>query len=108
MQLLVTLVCAAGFFLLVNPLSAIAALYGGLIALVNAGLVVWYQHRAEKVAGNDAGRSIRILASCATQRLVYTLLFFAAGMGPLKLEPLAMLSVFVLCQILVFIDSLRK
>lgn len=102
------MICATGFLLLVNSQSAIAALYGGLIALVNAGLVVWYRLRAEKVAGNDAGRSMRLLGSCATQRLVYTVLFFAAGMGPLKLEPLAMLSVFVLCQILVFIDSLRK
>jgi ATP synthase protein I len=107
-QLLLTLISAIGFQTFIGAASAVAALYGGWIALVNSGLVAWYQQRAEKIAGSDARRSLALMASCATQRLVYTVLFFAAGMGPLKLEPLALLSVFVLCQILVFIESARK
>jgi len=108
LESLLTLIAASGFYLFAGFHSAIAAFYGGLIAIVNAGLVVWYGHRACQLAGTDAGRSLRMVASCATQRLLYTALFFAAGMGPLKLEPLAMLATFILCQILVIIESSRR
>lgn len=90
--------------------AALAALYGGLIAMLNAGLLLWRmrfaQHRAEmrQDAGSDrradvnAQQDLRLIYRTGFERLLLAGVLLALGMGPLKLDPLAVVAGFVLGQ----------
>lgn len=79
--------------------SAVAALFGGAMAAVNAGLLYWHLRRAERLAGDSVPRNAQILYRCAAERFAATVLLFALGIGILKLAPLALLSGFIVGQI---------
>ncbi len=87
---------------------ATALLYGGAMAMVNTLLQLWCLRRAERKAGNDAGRNLRVAYSCALQRLVVTAALFTVAFAALKLEPLPLLGGFVLCQVVVVVDGFRE
>lgn len=91
--------------------AALATLYGGLIAMLNAGLLLWRmryaQHRAEmqqdagsdrRAAGVNAQQDLRLIYRTGFERLLLAGVLLALGMGPLKLDPLAVVAGFVLGQ----------
>ena len=90
--------------------TALATLYGGLIAMLNAGLLLrrmrFAQHRAEmrQGAGSDpragvnAQQDLRLIYRTGFERLLLAGVLLALGMGPLKLDPFAVVAGFVLGQ----------
>ena len=90
--------------------AALATLYGGLVAILNAGLLLWRmrfaQHRAEmrQDAGSDpragvnAQQDLRLIYRTGFERLLLAGVLLALGMGPLKLDPFAVVAGFVLGQ----------
>lgn len=87
--------------------QAIAVSYGGMMAVVNSLLRLWYSHRL-KTAGADAGRNIRMLYRCVLERLLATAGFFALGLGPLTLEPLPLLLGFILVQAVMLTEGFQR
>lgn len=85
-----------------------ATLFGGLITVINSLQLLRHLHRADRVAGCDANRNIRVLYLCAMERLIMTLALFALGMGVLKLTPLAVISGFILGQLALLIGSFKS
>lgn len=75
--------------------AGIAAIFGGVIALVNTLLLRWNFERAELIAQNDAGQNIKLLYRTAAQRLFTTIGLFVIALGVLKLEPLPVLAGFI-------------
>ncbi|GMR07872.1 MAG: hypothetical protein BMS9Abin26_0876 [Gammaproteobacteria bacterium] len=106
-QVLLILVLGAASLLWRGLEEGIAASYGGMIAVVNSLLRLWYSYRL-KTAGADAGRNIRILYRCALERFLATAGFFALGMGPLTLEPLPLLLGFILVQAIMLTEGFQR
>lgn len=103
--------CVAwGFFAYQGQTAAQAAMYGGLIVMIN----VWMMNRRVRAAAQLAqvanGKEIRVLYVAAVQRFVLTLVWFILGMGWLSLPPIPMLIAFALAQTGYFIGglSIRK
>ncbi len=107
--------------------AALATLYGGLIAMLNAGLLLWRMHRAgmhkcrqrhdcmdaggratqgavaedagsDPRAGVNAQQDLRLIYRTGFERLLLAGVLLALGMGPLKLDPFAVVAGFVLGQ----------
>jgi len=87
---------------------ASAVAYGGTVALLGSALVWYHMWRAEKRAGNDAQKSLRIVFRCAVERLVMTIILLATGFAVLKLHALGLLVGFITTQMLAFLDSLKN
>lgn len=93
MGLSVAAVAGAGLSLQGVP-AGHAAVFGGLITVVNLLLTRWHMRRAEREARADAARNLRILLRCAFERLVASVTLFAIGMIALKLPPLWLIAGF--------------
>lgn len=107
-QVFMVLIAAAlcGWF--VDGATLGAVLFGGTIAIANTLLSMWHLVRSERLAGDDAGRNIRIFYQCGFERLTATLALFALGLGILKLGPLAVLGGFISGQTALFLDLQKK
>lgn len=110
-QLLTTLAVAAVFFVWVLSQNsgqaqstwqaiwaALSASYGGVASVVLALLSIRGFRRANEIALSEPKKSMMILYIGAVQRFVAVLVLLGAGLGLLKLEPLAVLIGFVLAQ----------
>ena len=106
-----TLVTATSvlFYLWNGALAAASTWFGGGIAMVNVVLLLWRRDRADRARALSAGESIRVLYRSALERFIAVLVLFVLGMGVLKLQPVALLTGFVVGQVaLLFIGNERK
>ena len=87
---------AGGFF--GGGSAALAVLYGGFIAMLNAGILLWRTHLAQRRAAIDARQDLRLMYRTGLERLLLAGVLLALGMGPLKLDPLMLVAGFVLGQ----------
>lgn len=92
-QLLLVLFVALGFFVIKNGDSALAAGYGGGIALANTIIMAW------RVGRTNDKRAFAELYIGAGLRFALTLLLMALGMGLLKLDPVALILGFAVAQL---------
>lgn len=77
---------------------AVAAMYGGSVALANVGLLVWRWHGGRYDYHCDGGRHLRQFHRSTLERFFVVGLALALGMYGLKLEPLAILLGFIVGQ----------
>lgn len=87
---------------------AIAAVYGGLIAVSNTVLMRWHLLQAAKTAGADAGLNLRKAYSCVAQRWVLTFALFTIGFAVLALRPLPLLIGFIGLQLMLFFGHMNR
>ncbi len=92
-QALLTLVMAAVFALRDGAHAALAAAYGGAVAMLISGWLGWRLRRA----GAPAGR-LAMLYSSAVLRYAAAIVLLALGLGVLKLAPLPLVIAFGLAQ----------
>jgi ATP synthase protein I len=95
--ILVPLVAALSLW--VDVQAALAALYGGGIALGNTLLSARRVARAARVLDRDPGADVRSLYFGAVERFVFVLLTMALGMGWLRLSPPMLLLGFALAHL---------
>lgn len=100
---------AAGFFAMtMGSASFIAALYGGMVAVVNAALLIWRSHQGQRHNHADGLRHLRSFYQSGVERLVAVLGLLAIGFGVLKLVPLPLLMGFVAGQVGFMLTGLMK
>lgn len=92
------LVMAALVLLWRGPGSAVAALYGGSVAMANAGLLVWRWRRGRYDYHCDGQRHLRQFHRSMMERFFVVGIMLAMGLGGLQLEPLTMLLGFIVGQ----------
>ncbi len=92
-QLLLVLLVALGYFVIKNGDSALAAGYGGGIALANTIVMAWRVGRA------NHKHALAELYIGAGLRFALTLFLMGLGMGLLKLDPLALILGFAAAQL---------
>ncbi|QBQ53791.1 ATP synthase subunit I [Nitrosococcus wardiae] len=92
-QLLLVLPVVLAYAVIKGGDSALAAGYGGGIALINTAVMAWRVGRA------NSKRALAEFYIGASIRFGGTLLLMAIGMGVLKLDPLALLLGFAAAQL---------
>jgi ATP synthase protein I len=97
----VALILAAGavFLLLSDVEAARAALFGGLITLLNTVLLSWQIERFGEAAAHRNKAGLAAFVGGLFQRMLLTLFLLAVGLGALKLQPLPLLIAFAFTQI---------
>ncbi len=98
-QAILATVCAALFFASQGAESALSALFGGGIALLNVQLLRWRTHQVRSQRGLSAGRSLATFYKSALERLVLVVGLLALGMGWIELPPLPLVVGFAAGQV---------
>ncbi len=75
-----------------------AALYGGLAALANIGLLIWRWRRGRYDYHCEGGRHLRQFQRSSMERFFVVGIVLAVGMVGLRLDPLPMLLGFIVGQ----------
>jgi len=78
--------------------ASIACFYGGGIAVFNTLLQRRHLINAALSAGSDAEMNLRKAYRCIVERWIVTIVLIAVGLGVLVLEPIFMLTGFVIIQ----------
>lgn len=97
-QTVLMLACTAGFGAAGGLRAGLAALYGGMIAVLVTGWLAWRLGRARDLARSRSAGWATIYTS-AFVRYAAVMVLVAAGVGGLKLPPLPLLGAFALSQL---------
>ena len=98
LQLLLIAVTSVVFFMLYGGFQAGSAAFGGVIACANRLLLEWRRLNADRGRVLSAGQSMRLLYRTALERFVLVGVLFALGLGVWQLDPLALLTGFIVGQ----------
>jgi hypothetical protein len=107
-QLVLVLLTSVVFFLVSGGFQAGSAGFGGAIALINVLLLEWRRYQADKGRAIDARQSLLVLYRSALERLLLVALLFALGLGALALDPLALLTGFVMGQVALLLTGIKR
>ena len=78
--------------------AAYGALFGGLVAVASAALLVWRMCAAEKSESRNAQQALRLIYRTGLERFALVVMLLAAGMGPLGLDRLGVVAGLILGQ----------
>ena len=98
-QLLLVTATSVVFFMLYGGFQAGSAAFGGAIACANRLLLELRRLQADRGRVLDAGQSMRLLYRAAFERFVLVGVLFALGLGIFRLDPLPLLTGFIVGQV---------
>ena len=107
-QLLLVFLASVVFLLVSGGFQAGSAGFGGAIASINVLLLEWRRYRTDTGPAIDARQSLRVLYRSAVERLLLVALLFALGLGALALDPLALLTGFVVGQLALLLTGTTR
>ena len=108
LQLLLIAAASVIFFMLYGAFQAASVWCGGLIAMTHVLLLEWRRRRADRGRALSAGESLRLLYRTALERFVLVALLFAVALGTLQLDPLALITGFIVGQLALVFTELIK
>lgn len=79
--------------------AALAALFGGLVALAVSAVLVWHEQRSRRHPEWDQHRLFKMFVRAGVERLIVLVGLLAVGLGGLKLSPLPLLLGLLLAQL---------
>lgn len=88
--------------------AALAVLYGGTAALLNNGLLWWRWWLGEKRIHSDPERHLKAYYRSSLERFFVVGIWLAVGFTMLGLQPLSLLSGFVVGQLAWIVASLSQ
>jgi hypothetical protein len=98
LQLLLIAVTSVVFFMLYGVFQAGSAAFGGVCASANCLLLEWRRYQADRGQALSAAQSMRLLYRTALERFVLIGVLFALGLGLWQLDPLALITGFIVGQ----------
>jgi ATP synthase protein I len=107
-QVVMLVLSALGFLLWQGLGTALAAAYGGAIAVTNTLLQRRYLLQAAREAGASAGLNLRKAYRCVAERWFMTIVMFSVGFLVLKLSALAVLTGFIATQLVLFLGNTNR
>jgi ATP synthase protein I len=107
-QLVLITVASMVFFTLGNAVQAGSVWFGGAIATANLLLLEWRRMAADSGPALSAAASLRLLYRTALERFVLVVTLFVLGLGVLRLEPLALLTGFIVGQVALIVTGTGK
>jgi len=97
-QLASIAVTSVVFFMLGDAMQAGSVWFGGAIATANLLLLEWRRRAADKGPALSAAASLRLLYRTAMERFVLAGILFVLALGVLRLDPLALMTGFIVGQ----------
>lgn len=88
--------------------AALAAAFGYAMSVLNSTLLHWHLLRAQRWAGADPQRNMRIFYRCALERFVATVTLFALGIGVWRLPAMPLLGAFIIGQFAQHVSGIHK
>jgi ATP synthase protein I len=79
--------------------AALAALFGGLVALAVSAVLVWHERQSKRHPEWDQHRLFKMFIRAGVERLLVLVGLLAVGLGGLKLSPLPLLLGLLLAQL---------
>jgi ATP synthase protein I len=107
-QLVLIAVTSIVFFALGDVMQAGSVWFGGAIASANLLLLEWRRRAADKGPALSAAASLRLLYRTALERFVLAVVLLALGLGVLRLDPLALLSGFIVGLVALIVTGTGK
>ena len=98
LQLLLIAVTSVVFFILYGGFQAGSAVFGGICACANRLLLEWRRCQADRGQALSATQSMWLLYRTALERFVLVGVLFALGLGIWQLDPLALITGFIVGQ----------
>jgi ATP synthase protein I len=98
-QALLVLAGVVVAYYLTGPIGAGAALYGGVVALINTLLLARRVTKAGETARTDPKLGVYSIYFGAIQRFVFVLVALGVGLGALKLKAEPLLATFAVAQL---------
>lgn len=98
-QGLIVLVGAVLAYLLGGFTAACAVMFGCLVAVASAALLMWRMRAAEKRESGDARQELRLMYRTGLERFALVAALLASGMGPLGLDRLGVVAGLILGQL---------
>ena len=86
-------------YLLVGSPAAKSFIYGSLVAMIGAIILLWRQAQAERRAVNDAVWIVRHAYKAAIERYIWAAIMLALGFKLLELVPLWLMVGFIVGQV---------
>jgi ATP synthase protein I len=108
LQLALVTVTSVVFFTLGDALQAGSVWFGGAIATANLWLLEWRRRQADTGPALSAAASLRLLYRTALERFVLAATLFALALGVLRLDPLALLTGFIVGQTALILTGTGK
>jgi F0F1-type ATP synthase assembly protein I len=99
LQLLLLAVTSAAVFVYYGGFQAVSVWGGGVIAMTHTLLLEWRRGCADNGRALSGGESLRLLYRTALERFVLVVLLFALMLGVLQLDPLALITGFIVGQL---------
>jgi ATP synthase protein I len=107
-QLALITVTSIVFFTIGDAMQAGSVWFGGAIATANLLLLEWRRRTADRGPALSATASLRLLYRTALERFVLVATLFALALGVLQLEPLALLTGFIVGQTALIVTGTGK
>jgi len=107
-QLAMVTVASIVFFMLGDVMQAGSVWFGSAIATANLLLLEWRRRTADRGPALSAAASLRLLYRTALERFVLATLLFALALGVLRLDPLALLTGFIVGQVALIVTGTGK
>lgn len=107
-QAILVAVTSAVFLAIFDSFAAVSAGFGGCIAAVNALLLARCSRRDAQAVQRTPQQSLAAGYICVVQRFLLVALCFAFGLGVLKLEALALLTGFMIGQLVMIFNGIRQ
>jgi len=106
LQLLLLAVTSVLFFMIYGAFQAGSVWGGGAIATSSALWLEWRRWQAEHGRVQSAGEGLRLLYRTALERFVWVTVLFAFALGVLHLDPLALISGFIVGQLALLLTGI--
>ena len=97
---------ASLLFFLLGRNVAVAAFFGGAVAVANALNLIWCMRASAQRPGQDARQELAWLVRFSMERFFMVALLMVAGLGWLKLMPAPLLIGFVLGQLVLVVSTI--
>ncbi len=107
-QLMLVFLTSVVFLLVFGGFQAGSTCFGGAMALVNVLLLEWRRYQSDKGRVINARQSLLVLYRSALERMLLVALLFALGLGVLSLDPLALLSGFIVGQMALLLTGIKR
>jgi len=108
LQSLMVVAMAAVFLVIFDTFAAVSVCYGGCVAAVNAVLLARCGHRDVEAPERSPQQSLAAVYLCVVQRFLVIALLFALGLGLLKLKPLALITGFIVGQLVMVVMETQR
>lgn len=79
--------------------AAYGAMFGGLVAVASAALLMWRMRAAEKRESGNARQELLFIYRTGLERFALVVILLAAGMGPFGLDRLGVVAGLILGQL---------